>query len=336
MWYIFRGGIPMKRYILPLSFLMIVVIPNLLFALLPEYNTEMPIPQEATEPKAAQMLLIDHGGEIQEIELDDYVLCVLLGEMPASFEFEALKAQAVATRTYTLRHSLDYNKHANAHLCTDATCCQAYISAQGYLNLGHSNEDLQRMKEAVKQTANQVLTFDGDLIEATYFSCSGGRTENAADVWGKSVPYLVSVVSPGEENAKTYQATKHLSSLEFAEQLGLGGDLSLHKKDIAITYTSGGGVKELTVLNKKFTGTQLRTLLDLPSTVMELEVSNNTVTITTKGYGHRVGMSQYGADAMASSGKDYTQILHHYYRGTSLEELTQEQCNAIFDKGDNL
>ncbi len=234
--------------------------------------------------------------------------------MPASFSKQALKAQAVVARTYTIKRNTQSPKHPAGAVCTNSTCCQAYVSPADY-----SPQQLEKIQTAIRETEGQVLTYEGTLIDATYYSCSGGRTEAAVEVWGTDVPYLQAVDSPGEEDAGVYLDTVTYTTREFAQRLNV--DLS-DEQDTwfsDITYTAGGGVATMTVCGVEFTGTQLRGLLDLRSTAFFITALGDTVTITTRGYGHRVGMSQYGAEAMAQAGNDYQEILSHYYPGTTLE-----------------
>lgn len=332
----------MKKYILPISIVLVFVIPQMLFSHVAKTNTDAIEPaivftEVTADPvEANELLHVKLSGEIKQMELDDYVLGVLLGEMPAEFEYEALKAQAVAIRTYTLRRVSKQNKHDDAHICTEAACCQAFVTLEDYLNNKGSESDLQKMRSAVTETSGQVLTYNGNLIEATYFSCSGGRTEDAVDVWGTSVPYLQSVVSPGEESAAKFTQIYEFSHSQFLALLGLPEGTLLTENVITIRYTDGGGVDDLTIDNEHFSGIQLRAMLSLPSTAFSLTVTDGSVSITTKGNGHRVGMSQYGADAMAVDGSKYDEILAHYYPGTRLQIFTTNQMNAVFDKAGNL
>ena len=270
------------------------------------------------EPTDAVKLLsvLMPNGTVEQMKLEDYIVCVLLAEMPSEFEQEALKAQAVAARTYTLKRQQAGNKHENAAVCTDASCCQAYCPEEDFLVSGESTEALNKMKNAVLSTAGQVLTYDGALIEATYFSCSGGRTEAAVAVWGSEVAYLQAVDSPGEENASHYMDTVSFTLQEFADKMGVELSGSWLGK---ITYTDGGSVETITIGSKQFKGTEMRQKLGLRSTAFVITPVGDKVTITTKGFGHRVGMSQYGAEAMAVQGKTYAEILAHYYPGTVLE-----------------
>ncbi len=278
-------------------------------------NTEI-MPQISENEDAD--ILVSVLGEDEKMNLEEYILRVTLAEMPADFELEALKAQAVVARTYTCRKMTE-PKHSGGAVCTDAACCQAYITAEDYLLSGGSWEAVEKVKNAVDATAGQVLIYQGEYIEATYFSCSGGRTEDAQAVWGNAVPYLQSVDSPGEEGAAHYTDTVSISKADFLEKLGLPMQTV---KIGAVRYSEGGGVSSIELCGKTFSGTDVRKKLSLRSTVFVITAVGDTVTVTTRGFGHRVGMSQYGADAMALSGKTYVDILMHYYTGTELSAVS--------------
>ncbi len=257
-------------------------------------------------------------GTICEQKLEDYLIAVVLREMPASFETEALKAQAVVARTYALRRHTLGGKHPEASVCTNSGCCQGYYSPEAFLRDGGSKDSLEKVSNAVHATAGEVLIYDSELIEATYFSCSGGMTEDAAAVWGSEVPYLVATKSPGEEEAEYYVDTVTFTTTEFSERLGVSALVQSGVFVESVDYTAGGGVSQICICGKNFKGTTVRKKLGLRSTAFAISVVGNTVTITTKGFGHRVGMSQYGADAMAVQGSTYQEILTHYYQGTEL------------------
>ena len=175
------------------------------------------------------------------------------------------------------------------------------------------------MRNAANQTAGQILTYGDAPIEATYFSCSGGRTEDAVAVWGTEFSYLKSVESPGEEEAAHYRDEQRFSGETFSDKLGLsltGDPAGWFGKT---TYTAGGGVDTMQIGGATFRGTELRSRLGLRSTAFSIATEDGQIVITTKGFGHRVGMSQYGANAMASDGYSYQQILEHYYSGTTLD-----------------
>ena len=265
---------------------------------------------------------VKQGNEVTEMELEAYLLGVVLGEMPASFEEEALMAQAVVARTYTLRRREAKSKHDDADVCTDPACCQAYVDPGSY---DEENSDLQKVYAAVTKTRGQVLTYEGKLIEATYFSSSGGRTEDAVAVWGSDVPYLQAVDSPETDYAHKYLSTVTFSQEAFQEKLGVKLPGRCEDWFGAVEYTGGGGVDTLEICGEVYEGIKLRQLLGLRSTAFSIEVSQGIITVTTRGFGHRVGMSQYGAEAMAVDGCTYEQILAHYYRNTQLEEFVDRE-----------
>lgn len=271
---------------------------------------------EPSEPVNIQVW----NGEVQEeMELDEYLLGVLLAEMPVSFHPEAHKAQAVVARTYALKQSLSGSKHPGG-VCTDPGCCQGYLSAAAFLERGGSVQELEQIRAEIKETGNQVLTYDGTFIEATYFSCSGGSTEDALAVWGTDIPYLQATDSPGEENATHYSDTVYFTGEEFAKALEISPSASPMQWLGDVEYTTGGGVATMKICGISFSGTTLRSLLGLRSTAFTMVADSQGITVTTRGYGHRVGMSQYGADAMASEGATYPEILAHYYQNAELVE----------------
>ncbi len=313
------------------SLVMGILLPQLLFGI----ADQLPVPareQEATEsavpeiPERQMFLPVLVSENVARLmELEEYVLGVVLAEMPASFEKEALKAQAVVARTYALRCYENRDKHPDVAVCTDPACCQAYLSCEEYLVDRGLQRDVDRVCQAVAETAGQVLTYEGRLIEATYFSCSGGRTEDAQAVWGEAIPYLQAVDSPGEEQADSFYEKRRFSALEFSQALGrtLAGspETWLGK----CTYTKGGGVAYMVIGGVTYTGVTLRSLLGLNSTAFTMTADETGITVETLGKGHRVGMSQYGADAMAVQGSGYEEILRYYYQGTRIDKWSSLQ-----------
>ena len=275
-------------------------------------------PQPEQTETERMITVLDKSGTVLEITEDAYLTSVLLCEMPAEFEIEALKAQAVVARTYALRRLKNGSKHENAAVCTESSCCQGYRTVEEYLSKGGNEKDVEKIERAVSETKNTVLTYRGELIEATYFSCSGGHTEDALAVWGTDIPYLRATPSPGEESAARYTDTVTFSTAEFAQKLGCDIPENSTNWVENISYTAGGGVESIRLCGKIFSGTAVRQLLGLRSTAFAITVLGDTVTVTTKGFGHRVGMSQYGADAMASGGSSCREILQHYYQGVEL------------------
>lgn len=319
--------------ILLIAFAIAVVLPEAVFSIVQPYisiekasqsNTEPPSEEAPkTESTAYNISVLRTDGTVEKMELEAYLVGVVLGEMPADFEIEALKAQAVVARTYTLKRHTSGMKHPDGAICTNPSCCQAFKSPSDYIASGGKTGSVARISEAVKLTAGQVILYNNQLIEATYFSCSGGRTEDAVAVWGTEIPYLQAVDSPGEENAKYHTDNISYTVQEFARLLNLNTQTKPANWIGTVRYTDGGGVDTIEIAGKAFKGTTLRQLLNLRSTAFTISVAGNTVHIATKGFGHRVGMSQYGADAMALTGKDYRQILQHYYPGTELKTYLQ-------------
>ena len=277
--------------------------------------------QPAHTPVPVYIPVLTDKTAIRVLELENYVLGVVLAEMPASFEEEALKAQAVVARTYALRRIEQGDRHPDGAVCASSGCCQAYISTEEYLEKRGTQADVSRIWQAVLETAGEVVCYSGNLAETTYFSCSGGKTEDALEVWGEGYPYLQSVSSPGEEDALTYRVTKTLSANTFAQKLGrdLWGEPAEWLG--RVTYTQGGGIKTMDICGKTYTGAKLRQLLGLNSTSFTITAKADTVVIETAGKGHRVGMGQYGADAMAATGKTYLEILGYYYPGTEIDKV---------------
>lgn len=284
-------------------------------------DTEKPSVPEA-EMSAVYISVLTNSGAVTVMELETYIKGVVLAEMPAEFEPEALKAQAIVARTYALKRKEQGDRHLHGTICTDSSCCQAFLSEEDYLKQDRGDRaSIEKVIRAVQSTAGQVLTYEGKLIEATYFSCSGGRTEDAAAVWGTDVPYLQAVDSPGEEGAKVYYERKYFSGTEFAAKLGK----SLTGKPASwlgkVTYTDGGGVNTIFIGGICYSGKELRTLLGLNSTLFTMTADSGGITVETRGRGHRVGMSQYGADAMAVDGKTCQEILSYYYQGTRIDKI---------------
>lgn len=266
-----------------------------------------------TESETKETIQVWTGAACVEMELTDYLTGVLISEMPASFHAEAKKAQAVVARTYALRRNGGTDKHPGA-VCTQSSCCQGYLDPTAFSN----TEAVALARLAVENTDGLVLTYGGELIDATYFSCSGGMTEDAVAVWGSDVPYLQSVESPGEEIASHYTDTVHFTKAELEKALGVTLGSNTGSWIGTTIHTEGGGVASIVIGGKQLRGTEIRSALGLRSTAFSAKAADGGITFTTKGYGHRVGMSQYGAQAMAEKGSTYAEILGHYYQGTAI------------------
>lgn len=276
---------------------------------------------------------ISKGKKVEELFLEEYVRGVVSAEMPASYDLEALKAQAVAARTYTIAHMKSFGgkpKDANYDL-DDTVQSQVYINKENRLSSWPEKERGQywnKITDAVQQTTGQVLTYDGKIVkEPFYFAVSSGKTENSVDVFSSSEPYLRSVSSPGEEEAQKYKTTTKFTYKELSNKLNsqisrAGTSSSKLKSQLGIiSRNEGGSVKEIKVGKEVVSGVEFRKILGLNSANFIITFRSNTIDISCTGYGHGVGMSQNGANVMAKSGKKYNDILQHYYSGVKIEKV---------------
>ena len=273
------------------------------------------------------VVLLRRGGAVESISMREYLTCVALSELYADFSDETFKAQVVAARTIALA-TAQKHKHSDCDICADPSCCQACHTVDALRQkLGASFDAAwERAEDAVIDTDGEVLRYVGKLCEATYFSSSGGRTEAAVAVWGGDVPYLQSVDSPGEEETRAYASTVTVSAEKAREILTAAG-ATLPADPAAwigeMTRTAGGGVATIVIGGVRFSGTQIQRLFGLASTNFTVAASTDALTFSVRGSGHRVGMSQFGAEAMAQQGKTYREILTHYYTGASIEPYEQ-------------
>ena len=253
--------------------------------------------------------------EVEELPLDEYLYGVVSSEMPANFEKEALKAQAVVARTYTLYQIINSNgKHGEAGICDDSACCQAWISKEDRIAKWDANEaeaNWEKIVDAVDSTQGQIITYNGEPIDAFFHSNSGGVTETAANVWGgTNYPYLQSVETSGEDGYSQYNSEVEISKEELIEKLKQKhSDVSINfdEQDCIkiIDYTESGRVKTMKFGNIDIAGTEVRSLLGLKSTNFSFEITENSIKFFVIGYGHGVGMSQTGADSMAKARKKF-------------------------------
>ena len=276
-------------------------------------------------------LLHKKDKKIEERPLDEYLLGAVSAEMPANFEQEALNAQALVARTYTI-YSIkrNKNKHEGADICDSSTCCQAWISKED--RLARWNEDVReeywnKIVKAVNTTKGKVITYNGDVIDAFFHSNSGGITEIPVNVWGgTNFPYLQSVQTSGEEGYSQYSSEVTLTQEELinkirAKHSDFNIDISQQDSVKILEYTEAGRVKNIQIGNLKLSGVEVRSLLGLKSTNFKIEINNGKVTFIVTGYGHGVGMSQTGADSMAKQGNNYEEIIKHFYTGVEITEF---------------
>ena len=276
-----------------------------------EIRGEEDVKEEITEDVKEELITVYRtNGDVINIGLTEYLVGVVAGEMPASFPIEALKAQAVVARTYTMK-SLQIGRKL-----TDSTSTQVYKDNNQLRNLWGNDYDryYQRIYDAVTSTDNICVYYNGDYIDAVYHSTSNGYTEDAVNVWGNRIPYLQTVASTWDQNVSSY--LKNITKEEFDIISILGLD-NLDEIQI-LERNNSGRVEKVQIGNKIFSGVELRNMLGLRSTDFEIIKDNNIITITTKGYGHGVGMSQYGAKGMAEQGYSYREILNHYYTNVNI------------------
>ncbi len=266
---------------------------------------------------------------VEKMEVSQYLKGVVAAEMPASFEQEALKAQAVAARTYLeeKRQETPPPEHKGAAVCTDSTHCCAWTSEEQWVSQidpDKADEYRDKISNAVDSTDGEIITYGGEPISAVFHSTSSGMTERAADVWGNDVPYLQSVVSEGEEKSPKFTSEYTCTVDEYKAKISEnvpGADMD--KELISdIVRSEAGGIISAVVCGVRISGTELRNIFGLRSANITVESDGNTVKFSVKGSGHGVGMSQYGANHLASVGKSYTEILAAYYIGTTVEKRT--------------
>lgn len=296
-----------------------------------------PSTQSESAPLDAETTLrVEIDGEVTELRLSDYLLGVVAAEMPAAFESEALKAQATAARTYTLyqlAHGSTGKHDSGADLCDDPGCCQAYLTEERLRQSwgDGAEENLQKIRAAEAATDGYAILYDGAPILAAFHSSSADGTEDAAAAWSASVPYLQPVESPeSEETVPNYRATVSFTEEEFRAiilaakpEAQLDGDAESWVSDI--TRDSSGYVSSVTVGGVELRGVELRRLLGLRSACFQVTAAEGLLTFTTQGYGHGVGLSQYGANALAQEGKGWQEILQWYYTGVTVEPYTPPQ-----------
>ena len=258
-------------------------------------------------------------GKIEKIPFEDYIVGVVAGEMPVTFDIEALKAQAVASRSYALT-KMKQNIN-NSYDVIDTVTNQVYLDIATLKDNWKDKyqRNISKVMEAVDETSGEYMVYDGEVVNAFFFSTSVGKTENCIEIFGGDLPYLVSVDSMWDEISPVFAYQNHYSLEEFYELLNLdyADDLDI---DILDT-TSTGRVKLILINNVKFTGSEIVNRLSLKSTYFKITKTDNDIYINTKGYGHGVGMSQYGAYGMAKSGYSYKDILKHYYTGVQITKM---------------
>lgn len=286
--------------------------------------------EAAKEPVSTITTYIADQDEVKEMDFTEYIKGVVAAEMPASFGDEALKAQAVAARSYILTRMQGYERdgtpseHKGAMTCTDPTHCKAWISKEAaYQNWGDSADTYwEKISSDVEATRGIIMTYEGKPVNAVFHSTSSGQTENSKDVWGGDVPYLQSVASPGDELSPKYESSQQMTVDEFKDKVRSAYPEATWEDGAPligdIVRSEAGGISSIVLGGVTLRTTQFRNLFSLPSAHVDFEVTDDTVTMNMKGNGHGVGMSQYGANYLANQGMGYVDILKTYYTGVEV------------------
>ncbi len=275
------------------------------------------------------ILLHKKTGAIEEIPIDEYLINVVSAEMPATYEVEALKAQAIVARTYTI-YKANEKKHENADICDDSTCCQAWISKEDRLAKWEEStreSNWKKITDCVNETKGKIVTYGNQPINAFFHSNSGGITETAVNVWGGgNYPYLQAVETSGEEGYTQYSSEVVLTREELLNKIKQKyQDIAINFDDNEeikiIEHTESGRVKTVKFGNHEISGVEVRSLIGLKSTNFEIIKEGEKIKFSVKGYGHGVGMSQTGADAMAKQGNNCEDIIKHFYTGVEIKDV---------------
>ena len=270
--------------------------------------------------------------EVEEIELDNYLLGVVSSEMPASFHQEALNAQSIVARTYTIYKIINGSKHKNADICDDAACCQAWISKEERFAKWNEEErksNWGKIENAVKTTKGKIVTYEGKPINAFFHSNSGGTTDTATNVWGgTNYPYLQAVQTSGEDTYNQYSSEVIVNKKEFISKIkeyhsNFEIDFTESNSIEILEYTEGNRIKKIKIGNLELSGVEVRTIFGLKSARFKIQIEGENIKFNVIGYGHGVGMSQTGADSMAKQGKNYEEIIKHYYTGVEITNINE-------------
>ena len=296
-----------------------------LTALKPSGKTQesVSVLSEKSQNTESFRLCFSESEKVEEIASEDYIFGVVAAEMPALYENEALKAQAVAAYTFAL-----YKKQANKDKDFDIT--DSHLTDQSFITKDEAKERwgtnadqyIKKIETAISQVKGYTITYNSAPILAVYHAISFGKTESAKDIWGGDYPYLKSTDSYGDKLSKDYISTLTLTSTEFKEKLKTKADLSDNPSDYIgpFTRTGAGTVKTVKICNTEISGNELREIFNLKSANFEINYSDDNFTFTVYGYGHGVGLSQNGANHMAKQGADFKQILKHYYNDCKIEK----------------
>ncbi len=308
---------PDKRQIIWIVFSVLVI------ALIVFRIISLSIEEKEAKIPPPMITFINPSGQTEEIALENLIIGIVAAETPAAFDSEALKAQAVAARTYVLSHWPPYGtmKHENAAVCSDFTCCQAYLDQNMQRERWGTDFDTYytKIKQAVFATSGEILFWQGAIAQAPFFSTCGGKTENSEECWSKAFPYLVSVECHYCGHSSRYSGYQRYTTNEAASLLNIDVEQLLAMKIEA--YTNGDRVAAISFGSKQLKGTEMRSIFKLDSAAFSWLIIGDYLVFSTVGYGHGVGMCQYGADGMGKRGYSYQEILSHYYPGTTITKM---------------
>ncbi|MDK2799750.1 MAG: stage sporulation protein [Clostridiales bacterium] len=330
-------------YVVLFMMIVIILIPLVLVKGCGQNSTQ---PKKQKTVKKTQQIIkvyIAEEDKVVDMNFNEYLKGVVAAEMPASFNIEALKAQAVAARTYVYYRLINYKKsniqipeHKGADICTNPAHCKAWISKSNAMEkwgLLSANKYWNKISKAVDDTTDRIIIYNDEPIDAVFHSTSSGKTENSEDVWANVIPYLRSVPSQGEQFSPKYISKVELPIEEFKEKLREAkpeikfkdseGDLSVNNLVENLEHTEGGSVKTIRIGGCDFKGTEIRRIFELNSAHFSLDIEGNNIVFNVKGNGHGVGMSQYGANYLAEQGKDYEEILKYYYKDIKITQIDE-------------
>lgn len=303
-----------------LTALFMLIVPLCAKGAEPTQNSSQAVSEKVSNEEEIRVL-ISETGKVETIKTEDYIFGVVAAEMPALYEEEALKAQAVVAYTYFLNKKEGYGGEYD--ITDDFTKDQAFVSLKEAREKWGSGADEyeKKIRKAIRAVSGKKITYEGKPILAVYHAISSGKTENVSEVWGGQYPYLVSVDSSFDKNAENYESSLTLAAEELKEKLAAKVSIA----DLTVNCfsdfnrTSAGSVKTVSVCGVSLSGSDIRSTLGLRSADFDVSFADGKYTFTVRGYGHGIGMSQQGANYLAQQNKTYEEIINHYYTGCKIE-----------------
>lgn len=292
--------------------IIVILLPITIYMFSKKENIESEVTNSSQKDIYIHFLI---NNEMKELPLEEYLVNVVGAEVPALFDMEALKAQAIASRTFAL-----YEETTRGYVTTGD---QAYNSLETFQSKWQDNYNtyLAKIKKAVSTTKNLIMTYENNLIKSYFYAMSNGYTTTSLSVFNEELPYLNDILPTLDSpNTKLFQVTKTVSKTQFCDTLNID---CTHLKINKITTDTSNRVEIISINDTQYTGIDIRKKFNLRSTDFTIEEDNDNIVFTTKGYGHGVGMSQYGANTMAKNGSNYEEILKYYYQGVEIKEYNQ-------------